>query len=127
MNAVDYAYTKGKTKLSLSLLGSGGEGAVYEIVGYPNRVAKIYHDESADQRRKREAKIDAMVAISQSFAFKSANLSDDIAWPLSPLYDKLGNFVGFGMNRITATTELDDLYAYPSKNNSSVTIKDRVA
>ena len=126
MNAVDYAYTKGKTKLSLSLLGSGGEGAVYEIVGYPNRVAKIYHDESADQRRKREAKIDAMVAISQSFAFKSANLSDDIAWPLSPLYDKLGNFVGFGMNRITATTELDDLYAYPSKNNSSVTIKDRV-
>ena len=126
MNAVDYAYTKGKTKLNLSLLGSGGEGAVYEIVGHPNRVAKIYHDESADQRRKREAKIDAMVAISQSFAFKSANLSADIAWPLSPLYDKLGNFVGFGMNRISATTELDDLYVYPSKNNSAVTIKDRV-
>ena len=119
MNAVAYAYTKGKTKLSLSFLGSGAEGAVYEIIGHPNRVAKIYHDESSDQ-------IDAMVAISQSFTFRSANLSDDIAWPLSPLYDKLGNFVGFGMNRITATTELDDLYVYPSKNNSAVTIKDRV-
>lgn len=126
MNAIDCVYTKGKTKLSLSLLGSGGEGAVYEIVGHPNRVAKIYHDESAGQRSKREAKIDAMVAISKSFAFKSANLSDDIAWPLSPLYDKFGNFVGFGMNRIKATAELDDLYAYPPRSNSSVTIKDRV-
>lgn len=126
MNAVDYAYTKGKTKLSLSLLGSGGEGSVYEILDHPNRVAKIYHDEPANQRNEREAKIDAMVAISQSFAFKSANLSDDIAWPLSPLYDNLGNFVGFGMNRISATTELDDLYAYPPKNNSAVTIKERL-
>lgn len=126
MNSVDCAYTKGKTKLTLSPLGSGGEGVVYEIVGHPNRVAKIYHDESSDQRSRREAKIDAMVAISQSFAFKSANLSEDIAWPLSPLYDKLGNFIGFGMNRITATAELDDLYVYPPKNNSAVTIKDRV-
>lgn len=126
MNTVACAYTKGKTKLNLSPLGSGGEGTVYEIVGHPNRVAKIYHDESTDQRSKREAKIDAMVAISQSFAFKSANLSDDIAWPLSPLYDEHGNFIGFGMNRITATTELDDLYAYPPKNNTAVTIKDRV-
>ena len=126
MNTVDCAYTKGKTKLSLSLLGSGGEGAIYEILGHPNRVAKIYHDMSADQRNKREAKIDAMVAISQSFTFKSADLSDDIAWPLSSLYDRFGNFVRFGMNRITASTELDDLYAYPPKSNSAATIKDRI-
>lgn len=126
MKKVTCAYTEKGTRLSLSFLSSGGEGAVYEIVGHKNRVAKIYHDEPDDQRKKRLAKIIAMVAISQSFAFKRANLSDDIAWPLSPLYDKSGNFVGFGMNRITATTELDDLYAYPSKNNSSVTIKDRV-
>lgn len=126
MNTVDFAYTRGKTKLSLSLLGSGGEGAVYEIDGHPNLVAKIYHDESSDQRSQREAKIDAMVAISQSFAFKSAALSDDIAWPIAPLYDSVGNFIGFGMNRISASTELDDLYEYPSNNNSTVTIRDRV-
>ena len=83
MSAIDYAYTKGKTKLKLTLLGSGGEGAVYEIDGHPDVVAKIYHDEPD----KREGKIDAMVAISESFIFKSANLSNDIAWPLSPLYD----------------------------------------
>lgn len=70
MNALEYAYTKGKTKLSLSYLGYGGEGTIYEIVGYPDRVAKIYHDESADLRQKREAKIDAMVAISKNFSLK---------------------------------------------------------
>ena len=126
MNALEYAYTKGKTKLSLSYLGYGGEGTIYEIVGYPDRVAKIYHDESADLRQKREAKIDAMVAISKNFSFKRENLSEDIAWPLSPLYNKHGDFIGFGMNRINANTELDDLYVYPSKNNSTVTIKDKV-
>jgi len=126
MNTVDYAYTKGKTKLKLSFLGSGGEGSVYEIVGYPNRVAKIYHDESNFQKKEREAKINAMVAISQNFNFKSASLSNDIAWPLAPLYDVNGNFIGFGMDRIPATTELDDLYVYPTKNNATVTIKDRV-
>lgn len=127
MNTVTCAYTKGNAKLNLSPLGSGGEGAVYEIAGYPNRVAKIYHDEPVVQRKIREAKIDAMVAVSQSYAFKSANLSDDIAWPLAPLYDNFGKFIGFGMNRISAKTELDDLYVYPSKKNSNVTIKDRVA
>ena len=126
INVIDYAYTKGKTKLSLSPLASGGEGTVYEIMGHPNRAAKLYHNESPDQRSKREAKIDAMVAISQSFVFRRANLLNDIAWPLAPLYDKFGNFIGFGMNRIAAAAELDDLYAYPSKPNSAVTIKNRV-
>lgn len=126
MNTVNCAYTKGNKKLNLSFLGSGGEGSVYEIVGYPNRVAKIYHNESDAQRNQREAKIDAMVSISQTFAFKSANLAEDIAWPLSPLYDKNGSFIGFGMNRINAKTELDDLYAYPPKNKSAATLKDRV-
>ena len=126
MNTVEYAYTKKKKQLKLSLLGTGGEGSVYEILGYPNRVAKIYHSESANQRDKREEKIDAMVAINNSFVFKNANLSNDIAWPLSPLYDKNGTFIGFGMNRIITTTELDDLYVYPTKNNSSISIKERL-
>lgn len=130
MNQVTCAYTEGKTKLNLSPLGSGGEGAVYEIVGYRDRVAKIYHDLSDKQEMsKRQAKIEAMVAISKSTAFKNANLFGDIAWPLAPLYDSDTvdrKFIGFGMNRIKATTELDDLYVYPPKNNSTVTNLDRI-
>lgn len=116
---------RGHKELRLTLLGSGGEGAVYEIQGYPDRVAKIYHSGDAAERSKREAKVNAMVAISQSFAFKRACLSDDIAWPMAPLYDRNGAFVGFGMDRIKATTELNDLYAYPPKDQT-VTIRDKV-
>ena len=128
MNNVAYAYTRGGTRLKLTLLGSGGEGAVYAIEGHPNRVAKLYHSEPDDQRKRREAKIEAMVAIGESAAFRAAGLTDDIAWPLSPLYadEKRTRFIGFGMKRITATEELDDLYVYPAKQNTTMSTRDRV-
>ena len=124
MNTTITVYTKKNTKLNLSLIGSGGEGSVYEIVGYPQKVAKIYHPDSVDVMNNREAKIDAMVAMRESSEFKNANLEKDIAWPLSPLYDDHMKFIGFGMNRISAKTELDDLYAYPPRNDLS--IKDKI-
>lgn len=115
----------GKTiALKEPALKSGGEGAVYEIIGYPYKVAKIYHD-IADAK-KRENKINEMVKISNGASFRSTNITQDVAWPLSPLFDKNHNFIGFGMNRITATTELDDLYVYPPKQNVNVTIENRI-
>ena len=58
-------YTAFGTALTLKepALGSGGEGAVYEMPGY-NRVAKIYH--RADDARRMEPKISAMIRIYQS-------------------------------------------------------------
>lgn len=119
------AYTLNNTTLALKEppLSSGGEGTVYEILGYPNKVAKIYHD--ASDARKREDKIKAMVNISGDYSFRSANISQDIAWPLSPLFDSNHNFIGFGMNRISASTELDDLYVYPSKSGA-ISIKEKI-
>lgn len=119
------AYTVNHTMLTLKdpPLSSGGEGTVYEIQGYPKRVAKIYHDPA--DAKTREEKISAMVNISNDYTFRNANLSQDIAWPLSPLYDSTHNFIGFGMARISATTELDDLYVYPSKNQT-VNMKEKV-
>ena len=119
-------YTMKNTLLALKEppLSAGGEGAVYEILGYPNRVAKIYHDTT--DAKQREEKITAMVNISNGYGFRSANLSKDIAWPMSPLFDNQHNFVGFGMLRIQANTELDDLYTYPPTQKSAVNIKDRV-
>lgn len=118
-------YTLKNTVLTLKEppLSSGGEGAVYEILGYPNRVAKIYHDTS--DAKKREEKIKAMVNISCESKFKVANIAQDIAWPLAPLFDQNRNMVGFGMNRISANTELDDLYVYPSKNQT-LNIKEKI-
>ena len=105
-------------------LASGGEGAVYEIVGYPRKVVKKYHH-GADAK-KREDKIREMVKISASNSFSNAKLAQDVAWPLSQVYDQGHNFIGFGMNKIAFSTELDDLYVYPPKQNLHVTIKDRI-
>lgn len=111
-------YTLKQTPLTLKepALSSGGEGAVYEIEGFPNRVVKIYHE--AKDARKREEKIRAMVEIAGETQFKAANIAENIAWPLSPVLDAGGNVIGFGMNRIKADKELDDLYAYPPKNDT---------
>lgn len=105
-------------------LASGGEGAVFEIIGYPRKVVKKYHHQA--DAKKREEKIREMVKISASSSFSSTNLAQDVAWPLSQVFDQGHNFIGFGMNKIAFSTELDDLYVYPAKQNLHVSIKDRV-
>lgn len=120
-------YTQRGTKLVLKepAMKSGGEGAVYEIEGFSNRVAKIYHDPA--DAKTREEKINAMVSIGRGYAFKSAGVADKIAWPMSPLFDDKHQFVGFGMMRIDANTELDDLYSYPpTKKSASISMRGRV-
>lgn len=119
-----YTLTGKEIHLKEPALKSGGEGAIYEIIGYPKKVAKIYHDLS--DARSRENKIKEMVKISEGYSFKSASITQHIAWPLSPLFDKSKHFVGFGMNRISASTELDDLYVYPPQQNVNITIKNRI-
>ncbi|MCD7908384.1 MAG: hypothetical protein LUH04_12020 [Clostridium sp.] len=116
-----YTVTGKQLALREPAVSSGGEGAIYEIKGYPDRLVKIYHD--IGDARKREAKIAEMIKISRTSGFCSANIARDIAWPRSPIYDKGRRFIGFGMNRIAAATELDDLYAYPPKKNAGVTIR----
>lgn len=116
-------YTLKHTELTLiePPIGSGGEGAVYKIQGYPRKAAKIYHDcilGDPAEAKKYENKIMAMIDISKEAAFINRRISEDIAWPLSPLYDENNRFVGFGMNCISADGELDDLYAYPPERNT---------
>ena len=118
-------YTLSGKKLVLGKpLNSGGEGTIHEITGFPRKVAKIYHSNMGNKAR--ENKIKEMVRLSESYAFKSANISDSIAWPLAPLFDSNKNFVGFGMNKISAQNELDDLYIYPPQQNAKVTMANRI-
>lgn len=118
-----YTLSNNRLVLTEPPLSSGGEGAVYELRDYPGRVAKIYHDPA--DALIREDKIAAMVSIRQGDGFRRSGLGRDIAWPLAPLYDSQRRFIGFGMPRIAADTELDDLYAYPAEGRP-ISIKDRV-
>jgi DNA-binding helix-hairpin-helix protein with protein kinase domain len=60
-------------------LGRGGEGAVYEVRGQPDKVAKIYH-KPVDS--KQAAKLDGMVGA------KTPQLVEVSAWPTNILRDK---------------------------------------
>lgn len=119
-------YTLSGKKIALKepALNAGGEGAVYELKDYPLKVAKIYHH--ASDACAREKKIKEMVKISETPFFRNLNLAQDIAWPLAPLFDEKHNFIGFGMNRIAARNELDDLYVYPPGRGGAVSIKHRL-
>lgn len=110
--------------LNAKALASGGEGAVYEILGYPKKVVKKYHDSANPGAH--EEKISKMVDISRGTSFTKAKLAEVIAWPLSPVYDVGHTFIGFGMNKINAKSELDDLYVYPPKKNVNVTVANKL-
>lgn len=119
-------YTAAGTILELKEppMSSGGEGAIYEIVGYPKKLAKLYFDPT--DAVKRERKINAMVSIGENSNFLNTHLSDNVAWPMAPLYNTNWDFVGFGMNRIYASRELDDLYDYPPNHSADVTTEQRI-
>src|SRR4051812_38350366 len=83
------------------LLGRGGEGAVFEIVGSSSLVAKIYHLEKAQERRQ---KIPAMIASGIQTRAQSA------AFPIEPLFDHGGGFAGFTMKRLGSRQPVHELY-----------------
>lgn len=105
-------------------LKSGGEGAVYDIIGYSNVVAKIYL--SVTDAKQREKKITEMANLSLTESFQNSQILDDVAWPLVPLFNKAKEFVGFVMSRITAKNELDDIYSLNSKTNAGMSTADKV-
>lgn len=103
---------------------SGGEGAVYNILGYNNVVAKIYLSKA--DAKERESKIREMSSLSKTLGFKNSHILDDIAWPLSPLFNKEKEFIGFGMSRITAKFELDDIYSLSQKTNAGMNTDEKI-
>ena len=122
---MEVVYTANGMELTLEdAMASGGEGSVHKIMGYPNKIVKVYHKKNEAQ--KREPKINAMIEIANDYTFRNSAVLDRIAWPQSPIYDKNNEFIGFGMNSIPGKIELDDVYEYPPKANANISIKDKV-
>ncbi|MBB5045483.1 DNA-binding helix-hairpin-helix protein with protein kinase domain [Rhodopseudomonas rhenobacensis] len=90
------------------LLGRGGEGAVFEIVGEPELAAKIYHP---DKARERQQKISAMVATGMQAKVINA------AFPISLLFEGGGTFAGFTMRRVGKQKPVHQLYSPASRRN----------
>jgi DNA-binding helix-hairpin-helix protein with protein kinase domain len=81
-------------------LGRGGEGAVYEVAGAPDVVAKVY---AQPIDRSKAAKLQAMAQGATPALLRIA------AWPTSPLVDG-GRTRGLLMPRVTGYREVHQLY-----------------
>jgi DNA-binding helix-hairpin-helix protein with protein kinase domain len=96
-----------------SLLGSGGEGAVYALPNDPGLVAKVYHQPSLERARKLEIMIqhppdDPMTGGHRSFAWPTELLVDDRAG---------GAVVGFLMSRVLHMRPAFDFYNPASRRD----------
>ncbi len=84
-------------------LGSGGEGAVYEISGIPGLVAKIYH---APVTLEKAEKLRLMTGMGDAGLFKFAS------WPKATLHDRSGGPVtGLVLPRVSKGREIHELYS----------------
>ncbi|MFV0389909.1 MAG: hypothetical protein ACK5NT_14285 [Pyrinomonadaceae bacterium] len=99
-------YLSNGTTISLGEeLGRGGEGAVFEILGKSESVAKIYHEavskEKAEKLRfMRGNKNERLLSIS--------------AWVTETVHDETGNIIGCVLPRVDAK-EIHNLYSVKSR------------
>ena len=85
-----------------SQLGSGGEGAVYQVNDRPDVVAKLYHQKLDSNKA---AKIAAMTNL------KIERLLNLTAWPLEPIRDESRSIVGFLMAKLIGHQVAFNLYS----------------
>ena len=89
-------------------LGQGGEGAVFEVYGQSNLVAKIYHRSATLEKT---AKLSAMVSL------KTERLLRLSAWPIDTLHELNGGAAkGFVMPRVVGHQDIHILYGIKSRH-----------
>ena len=89
-------------------VGQGGEGTVFEIVGEPETVAKIYHQPMQPQRAE---KIRAMTAM------RTAEIEKLTAWPSDLLRLRSGAPIGLKMPIIFGHKDIHQLYSPKSRRS----------
>ncbi len=84
-------------------IAKGGEGAIFEVVGDPSIVAKVYN---APQTAERSEKLRAMAKLAEASLLKVA------AWPTTTLHQTSGGPVaGILMPKIAGFREIHHLYS----------------
>ncbi len=96
-----------------SELGSGGEGAVYELRDRSDVVVKLYHKPLDPEK---SAKIITMAK------FANERLLRLTAWPTEPIHVGSGTIVGFTMPKITAHKQAFRVYSPKLRLQESQTV-----
>lgn len=91
-------------------LGSGGEGEIYDIVGNPSLVAKIYFNSkfnpvpgNSNPRRNLKEKIETML---EQPVQPYVNGVLTVAWPQDILLNQQAQFIGYVMPRVKSTNHI---------------------
>jgi len=84
----------------------GGEGEIYNVIGQPQIVAKLYKQGKITIEHERKL-------VTMMSTPPNANVMTQIAWPQDVLY-KQGVFVGFIMQKFKLNEDLNVIYEYGS-------------
>lgn len=103
-----------KYDLGTKPFAKGGEGAIYDVIGNTNLVAKIYNDPKKITNELKK-KLERMATIKSNCQTRS--VFENYAWPEDVLY-KNKKFVGYVMPRIKNTIKLKEFYPYSDKINN---------
>jgi DNA-binding helix-hairpin-helix protein with protein kinase domain len=90
-------------------LGSGGEGAVFEIIGVEHLVAKLYHKPQDAQKQSK------LLHMTHG---RAEQLLKYTAWPQDTLHSsKSGPVLGFLMGKVSGMTPVQTLYSPAHRKN----------
>ena len=99
--------SQGQSLLLADKLKQGGEGAVYDVQGRSDLVAKIYRGQIDKQKAE---KLTLMVSLRTDRLLKLA------AWPIDTLFDRVhGRMNGFLMNKLVGYEDVHILYGVKSR------------
>lgn len=96
-------------------LGRGGEGAIFEVQGITNQVAKVYHPNKLPSLQK-QAKLSYMAGVAVARASQFLNY---VAWPQETLHPFLGGpVIGFLLPKVSGKDPIHMIYspAYRKQN-----------
>lgn len=102
-----YGKSRKSYNLEIQPFSQGGEGKIFDVIGNPSVVAKLYKDGKIT--KDKENKLLTMVNNPPS-----REALNQIAWPLDVLYDGTGKFVGFIMPKLAKNEDLNVIYEYGS-------------
>lgn len=103
-----YSNSKGQSLRLGSRLGSGGEGSVFDVIGQPDIVIKLYHNPLNPERA---AKIEAMAQ------FSSPSLLKMTAWPRDLVQNGAKLPVGLIMPKVANHKDIHNLYSPKSRKS----------
>ena len=96
-------------RTSNSPFAGGGEGDIYDLVGTPEYVAKIYKPDKRTVERERKLSV---------MANNQPNVLEQYSWPIDILYEN-GQFVGYVMPKVCGKEKLRNIYVYDNRKGKS--------